>query len=180
MSRLSVELDQATQHRMKAVMLDLGFKTKSSFIVHCIKVALNSRNFDANLGITTYAHTQDTNLSKERIYNAESSTLPQTDFSESKVDVKNDSKKAPLQFLPPNWQPPEHLRHKYCTKWGLRYANALEMFHEMAKETQQRSRNWDSTWAIKVQKGVLKSVKPVEQDDDYLRPEDTMAFQLAR
>lgn len=54
------------------------------------------------------------------------------------------------------------------------------MFHEMAKETQQRSRNWDSTWAIKVQKGVLKSVKPVEQDDDYLRPEDTMAFQLAR
>jgi hypothetical protein len=180
MSRLSVELDQATQHRMKAVMLDLGFKSKSTFIVHCIKVALKSHHFDANLGFTTYAHTQDSNLSKERIYNAESSTLPQQDFSETKVDVKNDLKKSPLQFLPPNWQPPEHLRHKYCIKHGLRYADALELFFEMAKETEAKSRNWDATWAIKVKKGVLKSVKPVEQDDDYLRPEDTMAFQLAR
>jgi hypothetical protein len=179
MSRLSIELDKTTQTRMKAVMEELGFKTKASFITHCIKIALKTHHFDADLGLLSYARTQDTSLSKERILYAESSTLPQTDFSESKVDVKNDSKKAPLQFLPPNWQPPEHLRHKYCTKWGLVYANALEMFHEMAKETQQRSRNWDATWAIKVQKGVLKSVKPLE-DDDYLKPEDTMAFQLAR
>lgn len=176
MSRLSIDLDQATQHRMKAVMLDLGFKTKSSFIVHCIKVALNSRNFDANLGITTYAHTQDSNLSKERIYNAESSTQPQKELS----DNKNNSKKTTPQNLPPDWQPPQHLQHKYCTKYGLRYSEALELFREMVKETEAKSRNWDATWAIKVKKGVLKSVKPVEQDDDYLRPEDTMAFQLAR
>ncbi len=113
LSLLCIELDKTTQTRMKAVMEELGFKTKASFITHCIKIALKTHHFDADLGLLSYARTQDTSLSKERILYAESSTLPQTAFSESKVDVKNDSKKAPLQFLPPNWQPPEHLRHKY-------------------------------------------------------------------
>lgn len=180
MSRLSISIDTPTMVQMTNLMQELGFTTKASFIIYCIKLALKQRENSAKITHPTYTRTGHSVLSKESIYNEGTSSLPPNDFSEDKVENKeNNSKKPPLLPLDPEWQPPTHLRHKYCGRWGVDYSIALELFHEMASEKQSTSRNWAATWCIKVKKGVLKHSK-VQQDDEYLRPEDTMSFQLGR
>tara|TARA_E500000331_G_scaffold31590_1_gene26499 strand:+ start:1927 stop:2451 length:525 start_codon:yes stop_codon:yes gene_type:complete len=172
MPRLSVNLSKDDLIQLGEYCKNHGFTTKASAIVHCIISALKSQQNSVKGSpfpshVTGVASLPNNNI----LYGNE---VPKETFSPDS-SKKLTQKKPPPQDLPENWQPSEHLRGAYCSKYGVKYHDALTLFKSLVHQEGERSRNWDATWNVKLMKGVLKHTP---SDNDDIRYEDTMAYEF--
>jgi hypothetical protein len=79
---------------------------------------------------------------------------------------KENSKKAPPDFLPDDWEPPEGFQHEWCRKREYCYKTALEIFKSKFKADPQRCSDWDSKWRFFLLNGYLKGAKWSELDEE--------------
>ena len=83
---------------------------------------------------------------------------------------KENSKKAPPDFLPDDWEPPKEFQHEWCRKRDYCYQTALDIFTSKFKADPQRCSDWDSKWRYFLLNGYLKGAKFSElesEEDSY-------------
>jgi hypothetical protein len=89
-------------------------------------------------------------------------------FSSLENNTEN-SKKAPPDFLPDDWEPPEEFQKSWCIKREYCYETALDIFKSKFKADPQRCADWDSKWRFFLLNGYLKGAKwsELEREEDY-------------
>jgi hypothetical protein len=82
---------------------------------------------------------------------------------------KGNSKKAPPDFLPDDWEPPKEFQKSWCIKREYCYETALDIFKSKFKADPQRCADWASKWRFFLLNGYLKGAKFSELavDDSY-------------
>jgi hypothetical protein len=83
---------------------------------------------------------------------------------------KENSKKAPPDFLPDDWEPPKEFQKSWCIKRDYCYETALDIFKSKFKADPQRCSDWDSKWRYFLLNGYLKGAKFSElesEEDSY-------------
>jgi hypothetical protein len=83
---------------------------------------------------------------------------------------KENSKKAPPDFLPDDWEPPKEFQKSWCIKREYCYETALDIFKSKFKADPQRCADWDSKWRFFLLNGYLKGAKFSElakEEDSY-------------
>ena len=79
---------------------------------------------------------------------------------------KENSKKAPPDFLPDDWEPPKEFQKSWCFKREYCYETALDIFKSKFKADPQRCSDWDSKWRFFLLNGYLKGAKWSELDEE--------------
>ena len=86
---------------------------------------------------------------------------------------KGNSKKAPPDFLPDDWEPPKEFQQEWCRKREYCYTTALDIFTSKFKADPQRCADWASKWRFFLLNGYLKGAKFSElesEEDSYGLP----------
>ena len=97
-------------------------------------------------------------------------------FDASRISFENtnkNSKKAPPDFLPDDWEPPKEFQKSWCIKREYCYETALDIFKSKFKADPQRCADWDSKWRYFLLNGYLKGAKFSElesEEDSYGLP----------
>ena len=97
-------------------------------------------------------------------------------FDASRISFENtnkNSKKAPPDFLPDDWEPPEEFQQEWCRKRDYCYPTALDIFTSKFKADPQRCADWASKWRFFLLNGYLKGAKFSElesEEDSYGLP----------
>ena len=83
---------------------------------------------------------------------------------------KENSKKAPPDFLPDDWEPPKEFQQEWCRKREYCYTTALDIFTSKFKADPQRCADWAAKWRFFLLNGYLKGAKFSElesEEDSY-------------
>ena len=83
---------------------------------------------------------------------------------------KENSKKAPPDFLPDDWEPPKEFQKSWCFKREYCYETALDIFKSKFKADPQRCSDWAAKWRYFLLNGYLKGAKWSElesEEDSY-------------
>ena len=86
---------------------------------------------------------------------------------------KENSKKAPPDFLPDDWEPPKEFQQEWCRKREYCYTTALDIFTSKFKADPQRCADWAAKWRFFLLNGYLKGAKFSElesEEDSYGLP----------
>ena len=97
-------------------------------------------------------------------------------FDASRISFENtnkNSKKAPPDFLPDDWEPPKEFQRDWCFKREYCYETALDIFKSKFKADPQRCADWAAKWRFFLLNGYLKGAKCSElesEEDSYGLP----------
>ena len=182
MPRISVRMSEETRERLERLSVQRMDSSLNQTIIHLIesgaKVAPETTENGAEVapdwrqsGAAPRERASSPSAQKE---NNKYNTITETaGFDASRISFENtnkNSKKAPPDFLPDDWEPPKEFQHEWCRKRDYCYQTALDIFTSKFKADPQRCSDWDSKWRYFLLNGYLKGAKFSElesEEDSY-------------
>ena len=185
MPRISVRMSEETRERLERLSVQRMDSSLNQTIIHLIesgaKVAPETTENGAEVapdwrqsGAAPRERASSPSAQKE---NNKYNTITETaGFDASRISFENtnkNSKKAPPDFLPDDWEPPKEFQKSWCIKREYCYETALDIFKSKFKADPQRCADWAAKWRFFLLNGYLKGAKFSElesEEDSYGLP----------
>jgi len=182
MPRISVRMSEETRERLERLSVQRMDSSLNQTIIHLIesgaKVAPETTENGAEVapdwrqsGAAPRERASSPSAQKE---NNKYNTITETaGFDASRISFENtnkNSKKAPPDFLPDDWEPPKEFQKSWCFKREYCYETALDIFKSKFKADPQRCSDWAAKWRYFLLNGYLKGAKWSElesEEDSY-------------